>query len=788
MQLDLNSIFDYYFSNGFSVIPLNKKTKIPYKSWRIKDYTISDLLKFKNCNFGYRIGQCDLVIDVDRRLGGMESFAQLCMFLGINLTEEYTAVKSGDNGLHIYTKLYKYEKFKKELSDYEGIQFKQYGTFVVIPGSVHPKTGKTYEFLNIKEQKIAPEQLLDLLRVKEVKREFVQSNDTIGNYELSQILKHIPVCDYDTNDKWFPILAASYHATGGTGLDAFLNWSLSDDRYKDDQQKIESRWNSLFSLNNSSCYTIGTLLYEKSKYQSYDVNETIKDFSVVEDDELSEIVEKIYKLDIVNGEPNDVSVILEEMTGLPYSKCIGLFDLIATVTSISGDTIKSAFQKIRHLSNIKNQPQDLASQIVLRTLKMFYNNGADLMHASNQIFYEYNGKYWTEVQDNILKQKLLSVISLLQPKDDTPFDTARALRNSLSVLSGQVATNQQPGNFNGASILNLKNGELHINNKNGDFELRKHNRNSMLTSVIDIAYSPDATCEMFDKYLHEVFGDNKVSSFLYEVIGYAMQTNKNIPIIINLKGVAGGGKSTFLSILQGLFGDAYVSSKIDYFAGNNTHASHTLFNKLILVDDDVSSTTVLPDGWLKSFSESKSILCNPKFKKPFNFTSNVTVFLASNTFLRSKDISDGMRRRFVIIPFKKKITNVDVDFAKKIIDNELPGILNKALSGLKKLRKRGCFEIPRACNLLMSEWLTGNSSLYDFMEQNYERSYSEERLKDMYLLYKEWCRDNNVKSKLTLSTFKMELEVLGYIIDKNPRTHAQVVLNVSRVYGDFEDY
>ena len=118
-----------------------------------------------------------------------------------------------------------------------------------------------------------------------------------------------------------------------------------------------------------------------------------------------------------------------------------------------------------------------------------------------------------------------------------------------------------------------------------------------------------------------------------------------------------------------------------------------------MYDDDLNKNIVLPDGTLKKLSEDGQITANPKGFQPFTFTKVCTVVMCCNGTPKTKDISKGFRRRAMVIPFDRGFTKEEQDptILKYIIKNELSGVLNKALEGLKRLKQRGYFQEPISC-------------------------------------------------------------------------------------------
>jgi hypothetical protein len=156
---------------GFGKKPL-------YDDWQQNPMLFEEIKPYidKGHNVGWVLGKDDLVIDVDPRNGGTEGLEKFCKALGTTsdaLHFLYPTVHTGGDGLHFYMKkrtdtrttyqLYEDEREYEYVDcvDYckefgKGLEFKAYGSMMIIPGSIH-KTGKLYRwFQGSPYQKQAP--------------------------------------------------------------------------------------------------------------------------------------------------------------------------------------------------------------------------------------------------------------------------------------------------------------------------------------------------------------------------------------------------------------------------------------------------------------------------------------------------------------------------------------------------------------------------------------------------------------------------------------------------------
>jgi len=220
-----------------------------------------------------------LVVDVDARNGGVESYERLCKELSIDLSSAaglVVATGSGNGSLHVYFKLEKSQSLAQSLPQYPGIDFKTSG-FVVGAGSMH-KSGNTYEVISGHPDNItsAPSALVELLK----KPEQYRATTSMGSIDVSiddvrAILSYVDAdCDYDT---WIRAGMAINHTLNGDGFDVWDDWSKQGKKYPGYPQ-LEKHWHSFGK--SSTPVTLGTIIHyaEQNGYQQAVNVEFVSDF------------------------------------------------------------------------------------------------------------------------------------------------------------------------------------------------------------------------------------------------------------------------------------------------------------------------------------------------------------------------------------------------------------------------------------------------------------------------------------------------------------------------------
>lgn len=209
-----------------------------------------------------------LIIDVDARNGGVDSFQKLCVDLEIDFLGESglaVATGSGQGSMHLYFRAPQGIALVQHHNKYDGIDFKSSG-FVVGPESKHA-SGNFYEVLHGSPSDIkdAPQKLVELLKKPETYRADYKGHSLdVNDSDIKEMLSHVdPDCDHET---WYRCGMAIHDATHGVGFDIWDDWSKGGKKYPG-SSILEKRWHSFGK--SGSPVTIATLMYyaEEGGYQ-----------------------------------------------------------------------------------------------------------------------------------------------------------------------------------------------------------------------------------------------------------------------------------------------------------------------------------------------------------------------------------------------------------------------------------------------------------------------------------------------------------------------------------------
>lgn len=229
------------------------------------DDQLETLQEFQiNTGFGVALDD-HLVIDIDKRNGGFESYERLKQETGINFESVSDfVVSTGGGGLHIYFARPS-GAYAGKLDAYRGIDFKSSG-FLVGAGSNH-QSGSQYEYKKgFPDAELAqcPQVLLDMLEKKTHKRTIFEGRHIdVSLEEVADMVKSIQNADLHYDD-FIEIGMAIHQATNGEGFLIWDEWAQQSSKY--DAKDMSYKWHSFGKSSNP--VTIGTLIYhaEQSGY------------------------------------------------------------------------------------------------------------------------------------------------------------------------------------------------------------------------------------------------------------------------------------------------------------------------------------------------------------------------------------------------------------------------------------------------------------------------------------------------------------------------------------------
>lgn len=322
-------------------------------------------------------------------------------------------------------------------------------------------------------------------------------------------------------------------------------------------------------------------------------------------------------------------------------------------------------------------------------------------------------------------------------------------------------------------IINVRNGELVWT---GDaWQLNPHSREHHCTTQIPVTYDAQADALRFKQFLIEIFeGDAdgvKKAQAILEMIGYSLCSHARHERFALLVGRGANGKSVILEVIRLLVGFDNASAVQPSQFSNRFQRAH-LHLKLVNIVTEVAEGAEIADAELKAIVSGEGMTAEHKHMPPFDFSPFCTIWLGTNHMPHTRDFSEALFRRALVIPFNRVFrAGVDADpHLKDRLADELPGIMNLALQAYGDVLKRGAFTEPQSCLDAKREWRMQADQAAQFVAERcaFDKNADTES-GILYREYEGWAIEAGITRKLSRQSLTQRLEKMGAVPDKGAK-------------------
>ncbi|MEN6370419.1 MAG: phage/plasmid primase, P4 family [Armatimonadota bacterium] len=308
------------------------------------------------------------------------------------------------------------------------------------------------------------------------------------------------------------------------------------------------------------------------------------------------------------------------------------------------------------------------------------------------------------------------------------------------------------------NLLAVKNGILDL--RTG--ELLEPHRENLITKQVPVTYDPEAKCPEFSTFLETVVPDEEARQFIQTAVGYSLTGITLEQCLFFLYGEGRNGKSTFIETISSLLGDYSAKTRSETLMikrnGDVSDDIAALRGARLVTVSEISDGQRLNEGRMKDITGGDRISARFLYGKWFEFNVGFKLWFYGNHKPTIKGKDEGIWRRIRLIPFTVQIPEDKCDKnLKEKLYNELPGILNWALEGLRRWHKEG-FKTPKAVASATKEYKAGEDSLSNFMEDCCVLGKDKFVTKaDMWTAYILWANRNGEEIYEKRNDFQKEL-------------------------------
>jgi P4 family phage/plasmid primase-like protien len=245
------------------------------------------------------------------------------------------------------------------------------------------------------------------------------------------------------------------------------------------------------------------------------------------------------------------------------------------------------------------------------------------------------------------------------------------------------------------------------------------------------------------------------------LIGVAPRYQKALVLL----GAGSNGKSTLVRILWELFPE-HARSAIPIQAFSNEYRRALLAGRRFNAVAELPASDLLDAEICKAIIVGDQVDARQIREKPFTLNPVAGHVFATNEPPAVQDHSLGFWRRFIPITFLRNFELAperDPQLGDKIIQNELPGVMRMALEAAVRLLERGRYIIPTSSEIALREWKKGADQVALWAEDRAIRDADDRTPAGLVFDdFRQWAAAN-LHRGLNSKKFKERLEKLGFV-------------------------
>jgi len=395
----------------------------------------------------------------------------------------------------------------------------------------------------------------------------------------------------------------------------------------------------------------------------------------------------------------------------------------------------------------------------------------------NAILYVWDGGKWCNgTANNVILNELSDVF------DEEESRRKMSLERTTNFIKGKamdvVVVKKSP------TCISFNNGMLDLNTN----ELKEHDPSIFCVNQVPWDYNPDARCPSWMAWLGEVTRAEDME-FIQEWTGYNFFTAYPEPAFAVLVGTGQNGKSIYMVTLIKMLGWKNVTNITLADLTYNNFSLAELYHKLADISDEIGPTVIVNAAKLKEASSGSMVNAQRKFGHPFDFRPYAKITYACNEPPEIKDTSDALKFRLKAIEFPYTFTKDpqgDEKLAKDRkeleakFEEEMPGIINWALEGLRRLSKNNfTFTTNRSTDDTWKFYQRKSNPVVCFIEECLEFTDNDidwMSKEEMFKAFQKWLENTKIKRKISRDKFFRGMKAEGVDAERS-RAH-----DMKRVY------
>jgi putative DNA primase/helicase len=400
-------------------------------------------------------------------------------------------------------------------------------------------------------------------------------------------------------------------------------------------------------------------------------------------------------------------------------------------------------------------------------------NSCRLLHHHRGSYWKFVGNYYAPADSETVRTaawQFLETAKQIGKKGAGPFKpTSGRVSNVIDALAAvcNLDSHIDPPAWLGdvgdlppaCEMLAAANGLLHLPSG----ELYPATPTHFGLAASDVVFDPGAPePQHWYAFLQDLFGaDTESIQTLQDWFGYALSTDTSQQKILLLVGPRRSGKGTIGRVLREVIGHTSVVGPTLASLQTNFGLWPLIGKPVAIISDarlGAKSDQATIAERLLSISGEDTVTIDRKNMSAWTGRLPTRFMILTNELPRIADASGALAGRFIVIVLNNSFYGKeDVSLANRLLP-EVPGILNWALVGYRRIRERGYVVQPRTSDEAMEELEMLGSPIKAFVRDRCrigpEHSVAVELI---YQNWRKWCEDNGRRDPGTKQSFGRDL-------------------------------
>ncbi len=333
---------------------------------------------------------------------------------------------------------------------------------------------------------------------------------------------------------------------------------------------------------------------------------------------------------------------------------------------------------------------------------------------------------------------------------------ALAAMEEVHLLPSKKAPCSLDGKLNAQYTIATNNALIDISSR--PYKVEPVSKQFYTLNYLTYNYEKDAFSDKWGSFLADITqSDLDLMLLLQQWCGYLLLPTLKYQKFVICVGDGANGKGVFFDTITAALGRKNVSN-VPLARFDNPYAIYGSYGKLVNMSNENARN--IEDGaesLIKEYVAGDQIVWEQKYKDAFFAFPTAKLMFATNELPKIKDVSDGIWRRLILIPFNAKFTGnkQNTNLAKELQQpEELAGILNWMLEGAEILEKSKGFIEPNICKNALDKYRDESDSVRMFLTEMMEIDPDGETENAcqipctwLHQQYQKWCDENGFKAK-----------------------------------------